>query len=97
MSTVSSSQMWLGTGDTMEGAQMPTGNKAPFPGGMRQLQGQLASGMTSHRTLWLPHLSQPLIQVQRAARSRALPHVLGLVLTLPSSICGLVQYPGHAG
>ena len=97
VSIASISPMWLGTGGTVEGAQMRTGNKAPFPGGMRQLQAQLATGMTSHRTLWLPHLSQPLIQVQRAARSRALLHVPGSALTLPSSICGLVQYPRHAG
>lgn len=64
--------------------------KAPFPRGMRQLQGQLATGMTSHRTLWLHHLSQPLIQVQRVARSRALPHILGSALMVPSSIFGLV-------
>lgn len=88
--SMASISVGLGTGDMVEGAQMHTGNKAPIPGGMRQLQGQLATRMTSHRTLWLPHVLQSVIQVQRAARSRALPHVLGSALTLLSSICGLV-------
>lgn len=74
----------------VEGAQIHPGKRL-FPGGKRQLQGQLAAGMTSPRMLRLPHLSKPLIQVRRVARSCARLHVPGSALTLLSGVCGFVK------
>lgn len=84
------SRVRAGAGDTVEGAQIHPGKRL-FPGGKRQLRGQLAAGMTSPRMLRLLHLSQPLIQVRHVARSHALLHVPGAALTLLSSACGFVN------